>query len=258
MINEDTIVPKMIFIIPYRNRQEEQINFIFQMNKLLDCVNKTEYSFYFIHQCDDRDFCRGALKNIGFLMVKNKYPYCYKNITLIFNDIDTFPKDKNIIYDYSTVPGIIKHFYGYSFALGGIVSTTCGDFESINGFPNYWSWGFEDNLLNQRALKANLIIDRSVFYKANDSRITQINSSNTRIVNKAEFERYIKRNTEGIQSIQNLQYTIDGIFVNVSNFNTEYTCNQQLNTTYDVRNIDPPFSVGYSSSRRSSMNLIHS
>ena len=85
MINEDTIVPKMIFIIPYRNRQEEQINFIFQMNKLLDCVNKTEYSFYFIHQCDDRDFCRGALKNIGFLMVKNKYPYCYKNITLIFN-----------------------------------------------------------------------------------------------------------------------------------------------------------------------------
>ena len=49
--------------------------------------------------------------------------------------------------------------------LGGIVSITAGDFEKINGFPNLWSWGYEDNALNQRAKFHNITIDEVSFIR---------------------------------------------------------------------------------------------
>ena len=49
-------------------------------------MNKEDYEIYFAHQCDNRDFNRGAMKNIGFLAMRQKYPNDYKNITFIFNN----------------------------------------------------------------------------------------------------------------------------------------------------------------------------
>lgn len=254
-------VPKIIFIIPYRDRREEFSLFIKKMEELLFLVDKSTYQYIFVHQCDNREFCRGGLKNIGFLVVKEKYPDSYLDITLVFNDIDTYPSEINLITDYSTNHGIIKHFYGYVFALGGIVSITCKDFEKINGFPNYWGWGFEDNMLNQRVLNANLYIDRNEFYQIDDRRITQLNGSPLRTVNRIEFDRFVQRNKEGIHSIHNLLYTIQDttnnvFFANVSDFKTDYECNQRFNSTYDTRSKTPPFQVGYSAKRRSTMNLV--
>jgi N-terminal region of glycosyl transferase group 7 len=80
--------PKVIFIVPYRDRETQKINFINKMKHLLDDIDRRTYDILFIHQCDNRDFNRGALKNIGFLSIKNDYPDSYKNITLCFNDID--------------------------------------------------------------------------------------------------------------------------------------------------------------------------
>ena len=248
-------VPKIIFIVPYRNRVNHQIYFKAQMAKLLS--GQHDYKIYYIHQCDTRPFNRGAMKNIGFLMVKDKYPESYRNITLVFNDIDTTPSDIGIIPEYSTKPRIVKHFYGYTFALGGIVSITAGDFESINGFPNYWAWGYEDNMLNQRVVTSGLTLDRSVFYSINDSRITQFKTGPERIVNRGEFQRFMSRVKEGIKCIKNLKYNINEEtgFVNVTQFNTSFECRNELNTSFQAVNKNVPFHVGRSGSQRCTMNL---
>lgn len=238
--------PKVVFIVPYRDREEQKKNFLEKMTKLLEDIDKSTYKILFIHQCDKRDFNRGALKNIGFLAIKNDYPDTYHKITLCFNDIDTFPSSKGLINDYSTTQGVVKHFYGYTFALGGIVSINALDFESVNGYPNYWAWGFEDNMLQNRVfLSDNLKIDRSIFYTISDLRISQINNSPIRIVNKVEFGRYVAKNNEGIDSIYNLRYNIndDNGLVNVTYFDTNFTPYPQFNAEYDTRKTTPPFTV---------------
>ena len=106
------------------------------MKILLEDITEP-YEIYFAHQCDNRPFNRGAMKNLGFIAIKNKYPNHYKDITFIFNDVDTFPGEKGMI-DYITTPGIVKHYYGFNFALGGIFSICGADFEKAKGFPNFW------------------------------------------------------------------------------------------------------------------------
>ena len=112
--------PQIIFIIPYRDREEQLHFFQRQITYLLEDYVEGTYKILFIHQCDERSFNRGALKNIGFLVVKDLFPDTYATITLVFNDIDTTANRKNDL-DYKTIQGTVKHFYGFPFALGGIV-----------------------------------------------------------------------------------------------------------------------------------------
>ena len=141
---EESTIPKIVFIIPYRDREQQLHFFRRQMKHVLEDMDEKDYEIYFIHQADKRSFNCGAMKNIGFLYVRNKYPHHYKSITLVFNDVDTMPFSKNFL-QYQTKPGVVKHFYGFTFTLCGIVSITGGDFERVNGFPNFWEWGYEDN-----------------------------------------------------------------------------------------------------------------
>ena len=119
MISSETI-PKMIFLVPYRNRKNELNHFKYFMRYILEDISNNEYEIFYVNQNDRKPFNRGAIKNIGFIAIKNKYPNHYKDITLIFNDIDTTPSRKNL-FDYNTIRGIIKHFYGFNYALGGIL-----------------------------------------------------------------------------------------------------------------------------------------
>ena len=245
-VPKNTQIPKLVFIIPYRDRHTQYIHFLDHMNKILEDYKKEDYIYYFIHQTDKRDFNRGALKNIGFLFVKDKYPNDYKNITLVFNDVDTMPQTKNTI-QYETKKGIVKHFYGYIHTLGGIVSINASDFEETNGFPNYWAWGYEDNALNNRVLNNKLTIDRNVFYKIMDTTILHLLDGFERVVNRGEFDKYkneviTKTNDDGITSIRNLSYDVDELnFVNVHSFDTKTEVNAALNKIHDIRTGNIPF-----------------
>jgi hypothetical protein len=263
-------IPKIIFIVPYRDREQQKEFFMNHMKMVLSHIPQSEYKIFFSHQMDTRDFNRGAVKNIGFLAMKEKYPNDYKNITFVFNDIDTMPYTKNF-FNYETTEGVVKHFYGYEFALGGIVSIKGSDFEKISGFPNLWTWGYEDNLLQKRVLEANLKIDRSQFYPLMDKNVFQMKDGLIRIVNRKEYDRVINNTKEGIQSIRDLNYTIDKIddiysYINITNFSTEIIPDIKQNKVHDLRTGLNPFSnnvngkmvmINNSAKRRGQMKLFH-
>lgn len=207
------VIPKFVFIIPYRNRSVYLQAFVHKMGNVLQDIPKTDYKVFVIHQNDSRKFNRGAIKNIGFLYVKNKYPHDYKQITLVFNDVDIFPLQKNYL-NYITTKGVVKHFFGFKYTLGGIVSIVGEDFERINGFPNFWAWGFEDNLIQKRIINAGMYIDRSNFYDLStdmndNTRFACINSGLKRSINKDEYIRFTKQTTEGINVIHGVQLNDD-------------------------------------------------
>jgi hypothetical protein len=235
-------IPNIIFIVPYRNREEHLEYFKNHMKSILEDFQKQTYSIYYIHQCDERVFNRGAMKNIGFLMVKKKYPNDYKNITLVFNDVDSMPANKSTL-NYHTVPGVVKHFYGFTYTLGGIVSINAYDFEKINGYPNFWAWGYEDNMLNKRAIDAKYKIDRNNFFKIMDKNIIHLNNTVFREVNEEEYVRFMNNTNEGIHSITDLVYTIDEStgFINVTNFSTEHNPDITKYRLHDLRNGTIPY-----------------
>ena len=238
------IIPKLVFIVPYRDRKQHYEFFSNHMKQILQ--DEKPYKIAYIHQKDERLFNRGAMKNIGFLIIKELYPNHYKDITFVFNDIDTMPYTKNFL-NYNTTHGIIKHFYGYTWCLGGIVSITGGDFEKINGFPNFWAWGYEDNLLNIRAIHNNILIDRSQFYPIMDKNILQLKDGILRIVNRSEFEKYIKNTNEGITTISNIKYENDidiPDFYNVSEFLTGTVGNiTSENESFNITKSNTPFFI---------------
>lgn len=210
--------PKIVFIVPYRNRINDKTHFEVYIKYLLEDYSSNEYEIYYSHQNDTRAFNRGAVKNIGFLAVRNKYPNYYRDITFVFNDIDILPISKNLI-NYITTNGTVKHFYGFKFALGGIFSITGEDFEKIGGFPNYWGWGYEDNVINNRCLENNILIDRSNFYSIFDNNFVQTSIVNKKVLNNQKPNIYNSKNNN-LNTIRNLEYTIDSNMININNFDT--------------------------------------
>lgn len=220
--------PKYIFIVPYRDREPHRVFFSTYIQKIMADIPPEDWNYFFIHQADKRPFNRGAMKNIGFLAVKDKYPTDYKNIIFIFNDVDTLPYDKNVL-NYHTEFGVIKHFYGFNFALGGIFSIRGVDFERINGFPNYWAWGGEDNVIQQRAKEFGLVIDRSNFYTIGNSAILQFADGIKRLICRDELATSIMpNNTDGINTISQLTFTVytDTHMIDVNTFKTYISPNQ--------------------------------
>jgi len=227
-------IPEIVFIVPYRNREEHKNFFQVFMKYLLEDIPNEKYKIYFVHQCDTRPFNRGAMKNIGFLAIRNLYPSDYKNITLVFHDVDNFPYKKGIL-NYETQKGVVKHFYGYTHTLGGIVSIKAGDFERCGGFPNYWAWGNEDNCFNQRVIDAKLFIDRSNFFPSGHRSILQFVDGIIKMINKKEMSDSMYRaSRESYTTITKLSYEFDNEYINVKWFETNQNPNQLKYESYDI------------------------
>ena len=206
-MSDNSVYPKFVFIVPYRNRIQHKFYFSTYITAILKDTN-VPYEIYFSHQCDARSFNRGGTKNIGFLAVKAKYPNHYKDMTFVFNDIDTLPFSN--IFDYQTIPGVVKHFYGFEYALGGIVSITGADFEATNGFPNFWGWGMEDNVLQTRCDRIGLQVDRSQFFPIGSPNILQLFDGVSRLINRKDPWRAQNDNgVDGIRTIHKLDFSID-------------------------------------------------
>lgn len=250
-----SFIPLVVFVVPYRNRPQHKFFFSNYLTSILKNSNlDKKYEIYFSHQCDARSFNRGAAKNIGFLAIKEKYPNDYQNITFVFNDIDTIPFSN--IFDYTTSSGIVKHFYGFKYALGGIVSITGKDFELINGYPNFWGWGMEDNVLQKRCEVAGLIVNRDQFYPIGSPDILQLFDGVSRLINKKDPWRATNDNgIDGLKTIHKLFYEIndesknpldnihvvisDNIFViNIDTFMTGTRFENDNYFHYDLR--EPP------------------
>lgn len=233
-------IPKLIFIVPYRDRERQKEFFMHHMEYVLKDYPPESYKIYFSHQCDTREFNRGAVKNIGFLAMREQYPNNYKNITFVFNDVDNMAFSPNQL-PYETTQGTVKHFYGFRFALGGIVSITGADFEKCGGYPNLWAWSMEDNALNQRVLDAGLKIDRSVFFDINDPSILHFRDGLKRPINRTDFDLYMKKAPEGWNTIKNLKYEIEGEFIQIRDFSTGREENKKTKSVFDLRDGNKPF-----------------
>lgn len=242
--------PTRIFIIPYRNREAEKKKFLQNLQYLIS--DDTE--FYFSHQQDKRIFNRGAMKNIGFLAMKKKYPKHYRDITFVFHDIDNWPKTRDLI-DYETNHGNVAHYYGFNNLLGGMFAIKGSDFEETNGFPNFWGWGLEDNVMNNRCIAAGLHIDRTCFYNINDDRIFHSTRGNKRIVSKNHSSHYADT-IDGLDTLKYVDYNIDDMIINVTKFEGLYRLDDQDFYSKDLRN-EPDKLYIYKGYTRKSWNMRH-
>jgi hypothetical protein len=248
-IEKATPPPSRVFIVPYRDRIQHKFFFSKHMSFILE--DDPDYEIYFSHQCDTRSFNRGAAKNIGFLAIKNKYPDHYKKMTFIFNDVDTIPFHK--LFDYRATPGIVHHYYGFRYTLGGIVAITGEDFEMINGFPNYWGWGMEDNVLQKRCEKYGLCINRDVFYPIGSQEILQLFDGISRIINRKDpWRATYDDGLNGLSTTYNIDFTIDAdspnpkdnvfavdndkiFYINILTFMTNIRYENDEYLSYDLR-----------------------
>ena len=214
-------IPELIFIVPYRDREQNKHFFEKYMEYIMEDYKPKSYEIYFSHQKDNKLFNRGAMKNIGFLAMKDKYPNDYNNITFVFHDVDSMPYKKGLL-KYNTEKGTIKHFFGYKHVLGGMFSIKGSDFEKINGFPNYWGWGYEDNEIHYRALNMKLKIDRTNWFDIHDNRIIYILNDNIRKVSDKSHDIHKKRlyPESGLKTLANISYKFEKEYINVYSFNT--------------------------------------
>jgi len=227
-------IPKIIFIVPYRDRKEHKQFFTKYMEFIMEDYKSEDYEIYFSHQCDKLPFNRGAMKNIGFLAMREKYPNDYKNITFVFHDVDTLPYTKNIL-PYETTMGVVKHFYGFKFTLGGIFSIKGQDFEQTNGFPNLWGWSMEDNIMQKRVSLAKLQIDRTTFFNIGSRSILQFVDGLSKLLCKKEVAKYINNTyLGGLTTIKNLKWSISNEYINVSNFTAETSPNELTFENHDI------------------------
>jgi len=232
-----------IFIVPYRQREEQKHFFNVYMKYLLEDMNPTTYEIVFAHQKNNLPFNRGAMKNIGFLYAKNKYPY-YQDIVFVFNDIDTLPYKKGLL-DFSLKKNEIKHYYGFKGCLSSLFAIRGIDFERINGFPSFWNWGWEDTIIYDRAISANITINRDQYYEYGDNSILQLVDGIKKEI-PLKIETLYKKTIilDGLSTLKNITYEKNDL-LDITSFDCGFNpyADYDIKTVYSKKVISNPESI---------------
>ena len=134
---------------------------------------------------------------------------------------------------------------GLNIHLGGIFSITGADFEKIGGFPNFWTWGYEDNIIYNKANQSpGLMVDRSVFFKIFDHNIVHMTDSLKRTINVNQMNSNdpMVQVNNNVNSVVNINHTIIGnkIIVNWFDISLPYQENIQVG---EINLTDSPKSI---------------
>lgn len=154
---------KLGIIAPYRDRYDQLMIFKRHITKFLKKTD-IDYELIIVEQDNAKNFNRGKLLNIGFLVAK-KLGCDY----VVFHDIDMIPT--KVDYSYSDHPTHLaskfvsenKNFKRIIFDeyFGGVTIFPVDDFERINGYSNeYWGWGYEDDDLLWRCKVNGIKLDK--------------------------------------------------------------------------------------------------
>jgi len=150
---------KLGVIVPYRDREDQLKAFVPYMEEYLENIDHT---IIIVEQCDDNDFNRGKLLNIGFnAAVRQGCDY------VVFHDIDLLPirvdygyadRPTHLIGEISTPSGFERTLFDEYF--GGVTLFPVEVFQAINGYSNeFWGWGFEDDNLMLRCTTNKVLVD---------------------------------------------------------------------------------------------------
>jgi len=214
----------IVFIVPYRNREEHLKMFVPHMKEMCKSLNLKPF-FVIAHQCDTNSFNRGAMKNIGFLEALKIYP----DAIFVINDIDIVPKYAGAI-KWIPKDNCIRHCTGHKNKvppyhmeeknnnLGGTLSFKNKElFKMANGFPNFPTWGPEDWMLRRRCRKLNIDIDEDDIVNHDDPNfcIMYEHKPTPGGSNNHLYENYEKENKGEIiiDGIDNLKYTTDNLMI---------------------------------------------
>jgi hypothetical protein len=215
------MAPHTAFIIPYRNRQAHKKEMDVYLDNLMSARRWTteDVVVVYAHQCDNRPFNRGGMKNCGFIGVRDTFPDDYGDMNIVFHDVDSIPEDIHL-FPYSTTQGVVAHYYGFTHVLGGILTIKGRDFEACNGFPSLWGWGVEDNELQKRVLQNNMTIDRSVFVGIKETtKMRPMGQERVKIVSRTEAAMF-KNETDlgGLSQVSDVDYRIENEMMNIRTF----------------------------------------
>jgi len=208
---------KVAIIIPFRNREEHFMYFLWYMHPILQRQD-IEYKIYIINQLDNTPFNRAMLLNVGFVESLKDYNYwdCF-----IFHDVDLVLENDNLLYHCPKLPrhmsvAVDKFNYRlpYTTIFGGVTALTKGQFIRLNGYSNKFNgWGGEDDDMFRRLHLAEMDIQRPDVRMGRYRMIRHVKDEKNQ-PNPKRFEllKNVRKRwpVDGLNSLLGL-YTVEGI-----------------------------------------------